>query len=233
MLYRSPAAPKIAGVLFAEDFGEDDDEQTGSLVLDESIGIGDEVSCSSPLAVAGPTAEEIEEGRRQAREEGFNAGLQAARCNSASERLKMLECLDETLKAAFCDLQTMVGSGLALVADTLLIGLVECLPALCKRHGISEMKELVRSLLPALEEDSHLIITVHPDLERSLYDEIEALGLETRRITIASSERMLIGDITVKWDDGSASRDISRWQTDMVRQLIDLDTSKDMRGRVQ
>ena len=232
MLYRSPIAAKIPGVLFAEDFGEDDEEHVAVPMLDKTGTASGAASQPSPVAAAGSTDEEIETERVRAREEGFNAGLQAAHSSSLAERARTLGRLEEALKATFSEMQTLLSGGLALVAETLLFSLNECLPALCERHGADEMREFVRSILPTLEDDLHLVITVHPNLEDALEEEIEALGLKARQIKISKSERMLIGDIAVKWDDGLASRDVSRWQNDMVSQLDTFTTTHGTRGRL-
>ncbi len=222
MLYRATLPPLTPGVLFAEDFGDDDEPEPGDLVLDE---VSDAVTAArelSPIADPVRTVEEIEEDRVAARNEGFAAGLRAAETGLAAERTRLLERFEEQISRLFRDAHDLIEGSLGTIADTVLSALVECLPAFCDRHGASELRAVVRSLLPGLADELKLIATVHPSMEEVVRQEIAALKTRPEQIVIRTSSDMLIGDITLSWRDGTASRDVGRWQNDMIDQLVQL-----------
>ena len=221
MLSRASTAIPIPGVLFAQDFSDDDELEL--LAVDGSPGAITPIP--EAIIVGGPSAEQIEEGLLAARQEGFEAGLKAAQHGTIAQRTEILRRLDEALAHTRDDARDAVDNGLALLTDAVLSALMECLPAMCAQHGVNEMRHIVRAMLPTLAEELQLIVSAHPDTEEALRHEITGLRTKSERIKIVLSDAMLVGDITVRWTDGSASRDISRWQADMIRHLLELRTN--------
>ena len=222
MLYHAAVPPTVPGVLFAEDFGDDDEHEFGEPPDSSASDAADLTRELPPTADPVRTAAEIEEDRAAMRNEGFAAGLRAAESGLAAQRARILEDMASQIERSFQDAHKMIENSLGTVADAALSALVECFPALCDRHGASELRALVRSLLPSLTDELKLTATVHPSMEEVVRQEIVALKANPEQIMVKTSSDMLTGDVTLAWADGVASRNVGRWQNDMIDRLMNL-----------
>jgi flagellar assembly protein FliH len=100
------------------------------------------------------------------------------------------------------------------VARTMLSALAACLPALCARHGETELRAFVRAVLPSLVDEKRITIRINPAMIPGIAEEIAALEPAIVACTVLDPlESMAPGDAQVTWQDGSAIRDSAKIRT--------------------
>jgi flagellar biosynthesis/type III secretory pathway protein FliH len=146
-----------------------------------------------------------------ARVEGRQAGLAESANGLAAARVKLLTDVTAGLQEGREACLQLAEAAAETIARTMLSALVACLPALCARHGETELRALARSLLPSLSEEKRIALRVNPLMVPGLSAEITALDPAiAESITLVGVEQMLPGDIKVTWQDGAAIRDTSQ-----------------------
>jgi hypothetical protein len=152
-----------------------------------------------------------------ARAEGRQAGLAESANSLAAARVKLLTDVTAGLQAGRETCQQLAEAAADTIARTMLSALVTCLPALCARHGETELRALARTLLPSLTEEKRIALRVNPLMVPGLSAEIATLDPAiAEAITLVGVEQMLPGDIKVTWQDGAAIRD-----TNQVRAAVE------------
>ena len=184
----------LLGALFAEDF---DAPETPAPPPPETVS---EPEIIEPVF----TAADLD----AARAEGRQAGLAESANGLAAARVKLLTDVTAGLQDGRDACLQLAESAAETIARTMLSALVACLPALCAKHGETELRALARALLPSLSEEKRIALRVNPLMIPGLSAEIAALDPAiTESITLVGVEQMLPGDIKVTWQDGAAIRD--------------------------
>ncbi len=157
-----------------------------------------------------------------ARDEGYYAGQEAVRLSQGAERLAVLGRLADALKEArrlVVETAEVQADQIAGAALSLLLG---CIPALSDRLSDVQIRRSLRTILPALDEEQRLAITVHPELEAAVRAELAVLGGRDQAIDVLTCGDYARGDIRVTWQNGSAVRDIRAIQRSMARKLVEI-----------
>ena len=146
-----------------------------------------------------------------ARAEGREAGLAESANGLAASRVKLLGDVAAGLREGRETCQLLAEATAETIARTMLSALATCLPALCARHGETELRALARMLLPSLSEEQRIALRVNPLMVAGLSAEIATLDPAiAESITLVGVEQMLPGDIKVTWQDGAAIRDTAQ-----------------------
>jgi hypothetical protein len=148
-------------------------------------------------------------------ESAHAAGRAAARIESANSlaaaRVKLLGQISAGIAESQAAAASTAEDAAAAVARTMLSALAACLPALCARHGETELRAFVRALLPSLTEEKRITVRVNPAMIAGLTEEIASLDPAIADcVVLVPAEQMAPGDARVAWQDGSAVRDAGR-----------------------
>ncbi len=109
------------------------------------------------------------------------------------------------------------------IARTMLSALAACLPALCARHGETELRAFARALLPGLTEEKRITMRVNPAMIAGMSTEIALLDAEIAEcVVLVPVDQMAPGDARVTWQDGSAVRDAGQARTKIADALAAL-----------
>jgi flagellar biosynthesis/type III secretory pathway protein FliH len=183
----------VIGVLYAEDFDAEDASEP----------IAPEPEVIEPLFVAA----EMD----AARAEGHAAGLIEAERGIAASRLQTLDRIATAMTGAADAAAGAAEAAATGIARTILGALSACLPALCERHGATELQALMRAVLPSLTDQPRVTVRVHPLMAPAMADEIAALDAElAERVVLLPSDAVPPGNVRVTWEDGAAQRDAGR-----------------------
>lgn len=195
-----------ARVLFAEDF---DDSPEGSIIRGSSGG-GTHGSEPAEPALAEPmfSATDLD----AAREIAWAAGHAAGRAQSEQA---LGEAVRSALDAMSVQLTAAIGTAAAEaeaaaeeIARLLLGALTVALPALSARHGETEVRAVVRAVLPGLMREPEIVVRVSPCVAPAIETEIARLDPELAgRIRLVPADAMRRGDVRVTWPDGAVARD--------------------------
>ena len=203
-----PNRPSLLGVLYAEDF---DDEDPAPAVAEHPP----EPEVIDPVfSVAELDA---------ARAEGRAAGRAEAERSLLASRTHMLGLLAAGVaeaRSAATEVATQVADG---VVRCMLGALVACLPATCKRHGAAELSALTQIILPALRDEPRIAIRVHPHMLAAMQAEVAALDVEiAERVVLMPTDAVAPGDARISWANGSAVRDTERARLAVADALAEL-----------
>ena len=220
MFQQSAQRRSIPGVLFIEDFDEVEADQPSSpsAVIDGTV--EGEVAETTALTVAMVSEEEIEQLRSSAFAEGLAEGIRSAETGLASQRVVILQRIDDLMAHASDDMRATVQRDTELIAKTALSLLVECFPAFCARVGGGETLKLLRSLLPSVVDEPKLTVTVCESLAEVVREELSTLGERNPQIVVRTGD-LLPGDLRLTWQSGMACRDVRLLRTQMLARLSD------------
>ena len=196
--------PGLLGVLYAEDFDDDGSEPSGN-------GLAAEPGIVEPEIIEPVfTAADLE----VARAEGRLAGCAEAERGLAGGRNQLLGQLATSLTDAKASAAAVAEAAAEGTAHCILTALAACLPVLCERHGASELRALVRALLPALSQEPRVTVRLNPHMLPMVQAEIAALDAELAAcVQLVPTDAVAPGDVRVNWADGSAVRDTARART--------------------
>ncbi len=192
----SPRRVGAARMLFAEEF----DLAPGVTIIEAPA----EPEIIAPVF----TAADLDAARDAGWSEGREAGLAEAEAAGAATARAALAAIAAELGNA-----AEVAAGLAEqaaeeIARLVLDGLMTLLPALCARHGDTEVREVIRAVLPPLTREPSVTVRVSPLIADAVRDEIAGLDPDlAERVRLLPTEAMPAGDIRVAWNDGVAVRD--------------------------
>ncbi len=196
MFDRSSTSRSIPGVLFIEDF---DATEIVSAPADQA---------APPKAVAGLTEPiEIETIKEEAFRAGFEAGQKSAQECFSARRADLLSRFGEELSRAQTEIREVCEGGLAAITEAVFELLVQLLPTFLQTHGETEVRAALRSLLPALSDETRLEVSIHPSLEGAVREEVGRLKISVPTAFVADSN-LVIGDIRISWQSGMISRDL-------------------------
>ena len=192
-----PARPALVGVLYAEDF--DDDEAKPAAEQEAPP----EPEFIEPVF----TGAELEVARAEAR----LAGRAEAERGIIASRVQMLSLIAAGMTEAQDGARIAAEQAAEAVARCMLTALTACLPALCERHGAAELRALTRAVLPALTDEPRITVRVHPHMATVVQEELAAMDFEiAERVNLVATEAIAPGDARINWAEGSAVRNAAR-----------------------
>lgn len=201
----------LSGILYAEDFD-----------LPEPTPTAPETAAPPPVIVVEPTFSlaDLRRAADHAQLEGRSLERQDADLREHARRSDALTRIAEALDSAGNAASRGATEAASATAETLLTMVAAVLPAFAARHASVEVGALLDMLLPAMRHEPHLVIRVHSSLVDGLRDATAAL-LDDGPVAVewVTSDSMLPGDITVRWQDGMMQRD-TRALCARVRALI-------------
>ena len=192
----SPRRVSAARMLFAEEF----DLAPGVTIIEAPA----EPEIIAPVF----TAANVEAARDAGWSEGREAGHVEAEAAGATLARAALAAIAAELGNATQAAAALAEQAAEEIARLLLDTLMTMLPALCARHGESEVREVIRAVLPPLTREPSITVRVSPQIAAAVRDEIAGLDPElAERVKLVPTEAMTAGDLRVAWHDGTAVRD--------------------------
>jgi flagellar biosynthesis/type III secretory pathway protein FliH len=154
------------------------------------------------------SAADLQETRAQALREGHAAGLAEADGITAALARHALLTIAERLDTARDEANTVAEEAAEAVARLLMDAFATAFPALCARHAEGELRAIVRSVLPRLQEEPSIVVRASPHATQALADEIAAIDPDLiDRVRIVPTDSVPLGDIRISWRAGNARRD--------------------------
>jgi flagellar assembly protein FliH len=187
-----------AGVLFAEDF---DFEHTL---------LATEAPPEPELIAPHYTADDLEVARNVAWAEGAQAGLAEASAGHAAAVARALTTIATTLRESAQEAHSTIDQAAQGMARLLLESLAAMLPESCAAHGEAEVRAVVRAILPGLRQEPSIAIRIHPRLAQAVEQELSRLDPDlSGRVSLIPTDAMMLGDVRITWENGSACRDVA------------------------
>ncbi len=166
------------------------------------------------------TAEQLQAARAEAMREGHEAGLAEADGITASLARHALLTIAESLQTAREDVRTIAEETAESLACLLMDAFATAFPALCARHADTELRAIVRAVVPHLHTEPTITIRASPHVTEALSEEIATLDPEVLdRVRIVPTDSVPEGDIRIAWRSGNASRDTARLWADIENVL--------------
>ncbi|HEY2616265.1 MAG TPA: hypothetical protein VGI78_02900 [Acetobacteraceae bacterium] len=184
------------GKLFAEDF--------------DSPEAAPEPEVIDPVFTLG----ELSAARATAWRDGHAAGLQEAAETDAAATRQALTAIVEQFAAERDEAAARAEQSAEAIARLLTASLAATFPTLCARHGDAEVRAIVRTVLPALTQETAITVRAHPRTAAAVTQEIARLDPDlVAHIQIFDCDAMPPGDVRVAWHNGTATRDAAAlWQ---------------------
>ncbi|WP_428391460.1 hypothetical protein [Lichenicoccus sp.] len=200
---RYPFSSATSGVLYAEDFGE-------PLVPQPHKTAPAAAKVDSKAVLPSFSLDELRAAAERARAEGRDAERLASAQLQAAQRSAALAGIAEGVHAAHSQAGRLVEHGLDAIACTTLAMLSAALPALCVSRAETDLRNLLRHILPPARHLPELHIRLNPSLRPALEEEATSL-LEGSAVRVIWTEvdKMMPGDVAVSWQNGSALREIN------------------------
>ena len=200
----------IAGILYAEDFGEPEPappppppppawEPEPDPV--PTLGQADiDRACIEAVAAAERAWTEGALERRTLALEAIGAGLAEARRTAAAEAEAVAD-----------------GIARAVLAMT-----VAVLPEMCRSHGDAEVRAMLQRLLPLVARQGGVVVRAHAGLLEDLATDLAALDEDLHGAVQFRAANLPPGDVRVSWPDGGAARDTGAVQAALRDSLSQL-----------
>jgi hypothetical protein len=145
------------GKLFAEDF--------------DSPEAAPEPEVIDPVFTLG----ELSAARATAWHDGHAAGLQEAAETDAAATRQALTAIVEQFAAERDEAAARAEQSAEAIARLLTASLAATFPTLCARHGDAEVRAIVRTVLPALTQETAITVRAHPRTAAAVTQEIARL----------------------------------------------------------
>jgi flagellar assembly protein FliH len=166
------------------------------------------------------TAEELQAARAEALREGHEAGLAEADGITASLARHALLTIADSLQTARDDVRGIAEEAAESLACLLMDAFATAFPALCARHAETELRAIVRAVVPHLHTEPTITIRASPHVTEALAEEIAALDPEALdRVRIVPTDSVPQGDIRIAWRSGKAHRDTTKLWADIENVL--------------
>lgn len=168
-----------------------------------------------------------EEELAQARAEGFDAGKEEGRKESAeATEQRILETV-ESLTSKLADIYNDQAQANHDIAQEMIeISTViakKMFPDLNARNALGEVERVVQDTLKAITDEPRVQIMVHPDIREPLTDHLAAMtqraGFEGK-VYVNPDNTINLGDCRVEWSHGAAVRD-SETIMEMIDEIIE------------
>jgi flagellar biosynthesis/type III secretory pathway protein FliH len=184
------------GTLFAEDF--------------DSPEAAPEPEVIDPVFTAG----ELSAARATAWREGHAAGLQQAAETDAAMTRQAMAAIAEQFVAERDAAASRAEQSAEAIARLLTASLAATFPTLCARYGDAEVRAIVRTVLPALTQETAITVRAHPRTAAAVAQEIARLDPDlVAHVQAVDCNAMPPGDVRIAWHNGGATRDAAAlWQ---------------------
>jgi len=154
------------------------------------------------------SAAELANARETASREGNAAGRDAAVASDAAATRVAIEALAAQFADARETAAALAEQSADAIARLLLDSLAAAFPVLCASYGEAEVQAIVRSVLPALNQEQAVTVRTNPLTARSLLREIGRLEPDfVSRVQIVECDAMTPGDVKISWRNGAVVRD--------------------------
>jgi flagellar biosynthesis/type III secretory pathway protein FliH len=181
---------RVLGALFEEDF-----DRPESAAEPEVI---DPIFSAADLADA----------REAAWRAGNAAGAEEAAAGDAAAARRAIESIATQFADARDAAATLAEQTADAIARLLLDSLAAAFPVLCASCGEVEVQAIVRSVLPALNQEQAVTVRTNPLTARSLLREVGRLDPDfATRVQIVECDSMTPGDVKISWRNGAVVRD--------------------------
>lgn len=185
-------SPTIAAI-----FGEDFDHPTPPAPPPETL---------PPEPVY--TAADLRAARDEGLRDGHAAGMAEAEGTAAALARHALLTVAERLDTARTEAATIAEEAADALGRLTMEAFAAAFPALCARHAETEMRGIVRAILPRLRQEPAIVVRTNPILADALAAEIAAIDPDLPdRVRIAPLDGMPLGDVRIVWRAGNARRD--------------------------
>lgn len=186
-----------AAALFAEDFD-----------LAAEVGLDEPHVLEPEIIEPTFTAADIEAARRDAWEDGHEAGRIGATAQQTELAKAALNKVATSLQAMHAEFAEHADQQATLIPEAILTSLAAMFPELCKRHGAAEARAVAREILPTLSREPGITIRVSPGTASAVAAEVAQLDPAlARAIKLETPEDFAPSDIRISWQCGSARRD--------------------------
>ena len=150
-----------------------------------------------------------------AREDGFRAGHAAGHDEMSRSVEQAAAAALAEIGARLADMngrfdeirQAAIASGVEVVAATVR----KLVPALAKRHGLSEIEGLVRDTLHALYDEPRVVIRAHDSVIDSLQERVDGMAAASGfmgKVVLFGDDQFSETDCRIEWADGGAERNL-------------------------
>lgn len=137
----------------------------------------------------------------------YAQGQADAKNSFEKQSLDCLQRIEQQTVMGFSNYQPMI-TGLHQKAGQVLHALLsKMLPVIMKRHGLSEVEQLVQQTLLEQVAAPKLIVRVHPTLYESIAEKMKAMAERagySGKIQILSDEALGSEDCRIEWGEGGA-----------------------------
>lgn len=159
----------------------------------------------------------------QAKQEGFEAGLQAGLDAAAASRETAQASTLETLAGLLVDARAASAAATeqagAVLAQALVSAMGAIMPDLVRRSGLGEAGAMLTQVLAGLSREPDVRVEVRPELADGVTALVGRLAPElSDRVTVHGLDRLASGEVLVCWSAGHARRQPGAiWQAVMDR----------------
>jgi flagellar assembly protein FliH len=167
--------------------------------------------------------DELDAARAEADAAGYARGIADAAATDAARVSEALATIAERLADAAASAARATDESAGAIAQLVLASVLAGYPELGKRHGLEEVRALVRLAMPGLLLEPRVTFRVHPTMVRAVTDELAAVPPDERRhMTIEPWDGIAPGDAHITWPHGGAVRkagDVRAAIADILRPL--------------
>jgi flagellar assembly protein FliH len=157
------------------------------------------------------SAAELEAARADAWDEGYAAATEDANTAAARAAGQALANIADQIAAANTEMQATAEQSAEAIAHLVMAGFAAAFPALCARHGATEVNAILRMVLPALYQEPKITVRASPSTAAAITRLIADLDPDLEpRVLLVPTDAMGAGDVRVTWSEGGASRDTAK-----------------------
>jgi len=158
--------------------------------------------------------------RAEAWQEGYDAGLAAARADTEAADDDTAERIGRNVQAMTEGVLARIDRDAQELAGLMLAILERTFPVLCREYGAGEIAAVARHFIPPLERAAHIQVTVcarqRPRLEALIGTFDQRM---TDKISVIADESAGPADIAISWPDGSVQREAAQIWDSIVSAL--------------
>ena len=161
------------------------------------------------------TAAEIGAARASAWREGYDAATVEWESHNAAATRRSLAAIATQLGVAREEVAAVAETSAEAIAQLLFGCFAKAFPALSARHGETELRAIVREVLPALRQEPKVTIRLNPHDADGVAAEIGRADPElAEHVQVVPTDAMAAGDVLITWRNGRLTRDAaSVWRS--------------------
>ena len=171
---------------------------------------------------------ELTEAREAAWHDGHAVGLQEAAAATAESIRQGIEHIAAQLDEERGAEVTRAEHHAETIARLLLGSLATAFPQLCTQYGDTEVRAVIRIVLPGLMQEPTITVRAHPCTAAAVAQEIAHADPElAARIHTVECDAMTPGDVRVTWHNGAATRDAAGLWAEIAKALLPMKETND------